>query len=203
MAFPKLFLLILSTLQASWLHISMYSGSLCLTPALRFRISFNVYLFLRQRDRDRERQKQRDRAWVREGQRGRETQNTKQALGSKLSAQSPMWVWNSQTVRSWPEPKWDASQLSHPGAPVLSILHCGWWTLITVVCPPSRLRPLASSSVLYISLLTLSSLRVPESTLLVSWCISHCSIQYKNLQYSLSLTWALGILLRWRHLLSL
>ena len=35
----------------------------------------------------------------REGQRERETQNLKQAAGSELSAQSPMWGLNSQTVK--------------------------------------------------------------------------------------------------------
>ena len=33
-----------------------------------------------------------------EGQRERETQNLKQALGSELSAQSPTQAWNSQAV---------------------------------------------------------------------------------------------------------
>ena len=42
---------------------------------------FNVYLFLRQRETEHE--------WG-EGQRERETQNRKQAPGSKPSAQSPM-----------------------------------------------------------------------------------------------------------------
>ena len=37
----------------------------------------------------------------------RETQNLMQAPGSKLSAQSPTWGWNSRTVRSWPELKSD------------------------------------------------------------------------------------------------
>ena len=40
-----------------------------------------------------------------EGQRERETQNLKQAPGSELSAQSPMWGSNPPTVRSWPKPK--------------------------------------------------------------------------------------------------
>ena len=35
-----------------------------------------------------------------EAERERETQNLKQAAGSELSAQSPMWGLNSQTVRS-------------------------------------------------------------------------------------------------------
>ena len=35
-----------------------------------------------------------------EGQRERETQNQKQAPGSELSAQSPVWGLNPQTVRS-------------------------------------------------------------------------------------------------------
>ena len=48
-----------------------------------------------------------------EGQRERETQNPKRAPGSDLSARSPMRGWNSQTERSWPEPKMDA-QLTEP-----------------------------------------------------------------------------------------
>ena len=51
---------------------------------------FYIYLFLRDRDR----------AQVGEGQGENETQNLKQAPGSELSAQSPMWGSNSQTVRS-------------------------------------------------------------------------------------------------------
>ena len=44
--------------------------------------------------------RERDRVQVGEGQGERGTQNLKQAPGSKLSAQSLMWVSNSQTVRS-------------------------------------------------------------------------------------------------------
>ena len=43
-----------------------------------------------------------------EGQRERETHNQKQATGSELSVQSPVWGSNSQTVRSSPGPKSDA-----------------------------------------------------------------------------------------------
>ena len=50
-------------------------------------------------------QRERDRAWAGEGQRDRETQNPKQALGSELSAQSWTWGSGSQTARSWLEPK--------------------------------------------------------------------------------------------------
>ena len=45
--------------------------------------------------RERERERQRDRAQVGEEQRERETQNPKQAPGSELSGQSPMWGLNS------------------------------------------------------------------------------------------------------------
>ena len=58
---------------------------------------FNVYPSLRGRGR----------AQVAEGQREREAQNTKQAPGSELSAQSPTWALNPRTVRSRPEPKLD------------------------------------------------------------------------------------------------
>ena len=47
-----------------------------------------------------EREMERDRMQAGEGQRERETQNPKQAPGSKLSAWSPMWGSNSRTVRS-------------------------------------------------------------------------------------------------------
>ena len=39
--------------------------------------------------------------------------DTESKAGSKLSAQSPTWGSNSQTARSWPEPKSDA-QLTEP-----------------------------------------------------------------------------------------
>ena len=63
-------------------------------------------------------EKERDRVQAGEGQRERETQNPKQAPGSELSAQSPMRVSNSRTMRSWPELKSDTYRLSHPGAPI-------------------------------------------------------------------------------------
>ena len=49
-------------------------------------------MFIFERERERER--------VGEGQRDRESQNLKQAPGSALSAQSPMWGSNPRTVRS-------------------------------------------------------------------------------------------------------
>ena len=54
----------------------------------------NVDLFLTARERERERER------AGEGQRERETQNLKQAPGSELSAQIPIWRLNSQAVRS-------------------------------------------------------------------------------------------------------
>ena len=60
----------------------------------------------------------RDRAWAGERQRERETQNPKQAPGSELSAQSPMQGSNSQTARSWPEPKLDAQPTEPPRCPL-------------------------------------------------------------------------------------
>ena len=77
------------------------------------------YLFLTERDRAR--------AGV--GQRERETQNPKQAPGSELSAQSPTRGLNPRTVRSWPELKLDMlNQLSHLGAPILSIFNKTHWS---------------------------------------------------------------------------
>ena len=43
---------------------------------------------------------ERDRVQAGKGQKERETQNPKQAPGSELSAQSPKWGSNPQTVRS-------------------------------------------------------------------------------------------------------
>ena len=45
-------------------------------------------------------ERERDAARAGERQRERETQNTKQAPGSELSAQSPMRGWNSWALRS-------------------------------------------------------------------------------------------------------
>ena len=50
-------------------------------------------------------ERQRHRVQMEEGQRERETQSSKQAAGSKLSAQNPMWGTNSRTARAWPESK--------------------------------------------------------------------------------------------------
>ena len=67
---------------------------------IRKKSFFLNVLFIFERERETE--------WSGEGQRERETQNPKQALGSELSAQSPTWGSNPQTVRSCPEPKSDA-----------------------------------------------------------------------------------------------
>ena len=63
-----------------------------------------------------------------EGQNEGETQNLKQAPGSELSAQSPMRGLNSQTVRSWPEPKLGAQPTEPPGCPrMCDYLNQGKW----------------------------------------------------------------------------
>ena len=59
---------------------------------------FNVYLFLFERDR----------AWAGEGQR----QERDSQAGSAWSTQSLTQDSNSQTVRSWPEPKWRVRRLT-------------------------------------------------------------------------------------------
>ena len=58
-----------------------------------------------------ERKTRRDRAWVGEGQRGRDG-DTESKAGARLwlSAQSPLRGSNSQTVRSWPKMKSDTQQ---------------------------------------------------------------------------------------------
>ena len=53
-------------------------------------------------------ERERGRVRAGEGHREKETQNRKQASGSELSAQSPMWGSNPHAVRSGHEPKSDA-----------------------------------------------------------------------------------------------
>ena len=72
-----------------------------------FKFFFNVFIYFWDRER----------AWAEEGQRERETLNLKQAPGFKLSAQSPKWGSNSQTVRSYLSWSQTLNQLRHPGAP--------------------------------------------------------------------------------------
>ena len=61
---------------------------------------------------------ERDRVWAGEGaERERETQNPKQAPGAERLAQSPMRGSNSQTARSWPEPKSDTQPTQPPRHP--------------------------------------------------------------------------------------
>ena len=74
------------------------------------KIFFNVYLFLTERETERQ-------SMSGEGQRERETQNPKPAPGSELSVQNPTWGLNSQTTRSWPEPKSDAPLTGPPRHP--------------------------------------------------------------------------------------
>ena len=61
--------------------------------------------------------RERDRMRAGEEQRERETQNSKQAPGSKLSAQSLTRGSNSWTVRSRPEPKSDTQLTETPRCP--------------------------------------------------------------------------------------
>ena len=73
----------------------------------------------------------RDRALVGEGQRERETQMQKQAPGSEVSVQSPRQGSNSQTMRSWPEPKSVAQPTEPPRHPyfifiISALLRYNW-----------------------------------------------------------------------------
>ena len=68
-----------------------------------------------------------------EGRRERETQNSRQAPGSELSAQSLTRGLKSSTARSWPEPKSDTYRLSHPGAPSSSFLMWTYFCLTSSV----------------------------------------------------------------------
>ena len=54
----------------------------------------------------------------------RERQNTKQAPGSKLSAQSLPWGLNPQTAGSWPELKSDAQLTEPPRCPSKALNVC-------------------------------------------------------------------------------
>ena len=69
----------------------------CVNPNFHFLFVylFKVYLFIRERHSTSGRGAERE----------KETQNLKQALGSELSAQSPMWGLNSGTAKSRPMPK--------------------------------------------------------------------------------------------------
>ena len=91
--------------------LSSHSHQHLFFPELFFFNFFNVYLLLRERHTQR--------AWTGEGQRERERerQNPKQALGSELSAQSPMQGSNPQTMRSWPKLKSDVQPTEPPSLP--------------------------------------------------------------------------------------
>ena len=65
-------------------------------------------------------ERERDRMWTGEVQR-EETQNLKQAPGSGLSAQNLTWGSNSWTMRSWPEPKWEAQLTEPPRCPAVCL----------------------------------------------------------------------------------
>ena len=73
--------------------------------------------------------RERDRAWAEKGQRERETQNLKQAPGSELSAQSPMWSLNPRAVKSWPELKLDAQLTKSPRRPSIWYFNSVYKTL--------------------------------------------------------------------------
>ena len=94
---------------------------------------------------------ERGRVGAEEGQRERETQNTKQAAGSELSAQSLTQGPNSQTARSWPEPKSGRlNRLSHPGIPpkfIIFKLNIGAHLVAQLVKPPTLAQVMISPSV--------------------------------------------------------
>ena len=104
------------------------SLSFCLSLPLAHSLT-NVYLFLTER----ERQTQTDRAWVGEGQRETETQNPKQAPGSRLRAVSTEPNNGARTHRPWDHDMSRSrtlSRLSHPGATlslskIIFFLICG------------------------------------------------------------------------------
>ena len=61
---------------------------------------------------------ERYKTWAGEEQGKRETQNLKQAPGSELSAQNPIWGSNPQTMGSWPEQMSDAQLTEPPRCPL-------------------------------------------------------------------------------------
>ena len=85
-----------------WFTLSCFP--FCLLGLFLKKIVCNVCLFFLGRERERQTACKQGRG--REGE--RETQNPKQAPGSELSAQSLTRSSNSETVRSWPEPKSEA-----------------------------------------------------------------------------------------------
>ena len=60
------------------------------------KIFLSLLIFEREKQRETETETEHEQGYGRK----RETQNPKQASGSELSAQSPMWGSNSQTARS-------------------------------------------------------------------------------------------------------
>ena len=101
------------------------SRSLGLRVTIFFLILIFIYLYLRQT------------AQAGEGERERETQNLKQALGSELSAQSPMQGSNSWAVRSCPEPKSDAQLTEPPWRRIKLFLHFlqSWCAVYYILLP--------------------------------------------------------------------
>ena len=115
------------------LHLGLPSflpSFLPLPPSLS--LSFLIiYLFLRERTCCVHR-------WVREGQREGETDSQ---AGSTLPAQSPTWGSNSQTVRSWPEPKSRVGRLTDGATQV----HLANPLLIKALCGRYSKNPVNSS----------------------------------------------------------
>ena len=89
-------------IQATTISCQDYCGILLLF----FNVLF-IYLFIFERETEYELGRGRE----------REAQTLKQALHSELSAQSPTWGLNSETMRSWPEPKSDAQPTEPPRRP--------------------------------------------------------------------------------------
>ena len=86
-----------------------------------FKIFFVMFIYFWERERER--------VQAGEGQKERKTQNLKPTPGSELSAQSLTQASNSQTVRSWPEPKLDAQPTEPPRSPWEKWFLCFIFTL--------------------------------------------------------------------------
>ena len=90
----------------------------------------NVYFWERERERERASERVPEQG---RGREKRETQNLKQAPGSNLSAQNPMWGSNPQTGESWPEVMSVLNRVSHPGTPLLFSVYWSFTSLVRLI----------------------------------------------------------------------
>ena len=100
---------------------------------------FNTHSFLRETERDS----------MNGGRAERGRQNLKRGPGSELSAQSPTQGLNSQTVRSWPEPKLDDQPTEPPMCPNnqgINVMQC-FLPVVLSTLDKNRVEPNAYKTV--------------------------------------------------------